>query len=290
MHKLIAQLQQAKSKPEKPLVCLTAYTAPAAHWMAPHCDFLLVGDSVAMVLYGMENTLGADLDMMIRHAGAVRRGAPDACIIVDMPAGTYEESTAQAVAHAQRVMKESGGDGVKIEGGIAMAPQVSALTHAGIPVLGHIGLLPQSAPREGGYKVKGRSEEAAQELIKDAQALEKAGAFAIVIEATVEPISAAISQAIRIPTIGIGASAQCDGQVLVSDDMLGLHYGRVPKFVKTYAAIGPQMSEAAKAFAADVRARRFPGPEHVYQDKNSAGEKTPIYGGGAQSGSIKGAA
>ncbi len=247
-----------------PLVCLTAYTAPMAKILDNHADLLLVGDSVGMVLYGMDNTLGVDLETMIRHGQAVMRGVQKACVILDMPFGTYEESPEQAYRNAARTMKETGCDGVKIEGGATMAETITYLSDRNIPVMAHIGLLPQSVLKEGGYKVKGRTDEEERTLLDDARAVEKAGAFAVVIEGTVEDVSAQITRTIGIPTIGIGASAACDGQILVTEDLLGMLEGLSPKFVKEYAQIGRLISEAAAAYAEDVKTRKFPGPDQVY--------------------------
>lgn len=247
-----------------PIVCLTAYTYPIARLLDPHVDLLLVGDSVAMVLHGHANTLGATMDMMIAHGQAVMRGASRACIVVDMPAGSYEDSVETAVASARRIVQETGCDAIKLEGGVAMAPQIAAIVAAGIPVMGHIGLLPQSVEKEGGYKIKGRSEANAEALYVDAKAVEAAGAFSTVIEGTIEPVAAEITRRIAIPTIGIGASAACDGQVLVTDDAIGLTVDRVPKFVKEYAHLRDIVAAAAAAYASDVRSRTFPAPEHLF--------------------------
>jgi 3-methyl-2-oxobutanoate hydroxymethyltransferase len=248
----------------QPIVCLTAYTYPIARLLDPHVDLLLVGDSVAMVLHGHANTLGATMDMMIAHGQAVMRGASRACIVVDMPAGSYEDSVETAVASARRSVQETGCDAIKLEGGVAMAPQIAAIVAAGIPVMGHIGLLPQSVEKEGGYKIKGRSEANAEALYVDAKAVEAAGAFSTVIEGTIEPVAAEITRRIAIPTIGIGASAACDGQVLVTDDAIGLTVDRVPKFVKEYAHLRDIVAAAAAAYASDVRSRTFPAPEHLF--------------------------
>jgi 3-methyl-2-oxobutanoate hydroxymethyltransferase len=261
--KTIPDIRAHKGRAEG-LVCLTAYTTPMAKIFDRHADLLLVGDSIGMVLYGMENTLGVDLDMMIRHGQAVMRGASRACVVVDMPFGTYEESPVQAYRNAARLMKESGCDAVKLEGGVAMAPTIKHLTAHNIPVMAHIGLLPQSVIKEGGYKIKGRTAESEAQIMADARAIEEAGAFAVVIEGTVEDVSAKITKAISIPTIGIGASASCDGQVLVADDMLGLHEGHTAKFVKKFANLAPDIDKAAAVYALEVRARTFPALEHTY--------------------------
>jgi 3-methyl-2-oxobutanoate hydroxymethyltransferase len=248
----------------EPIVCLTAYTYPIARLLDPHVDLLLVGDSVAMVLHGHPNTLGATMDMMVAHGQAVMRGSSRACVVVDMPAGSYEDSVENAVACAGRIMRETGCDAVKLEGGVAIAAQIAAIVAAGIPVMGHIGLLPQSVEKEGGYKIKGRSEANAEALYADAEAVEAAGAFSVVIEGTVEPVAAEITRRIAIPTVGIGASVTCDGQILVIDDAIGLTVDRVPKFVKEYALLRDVVSDAAAAYAKDVRSRAFPAPEHLF--------------------------
>lgn len=245
------------------LVCLTAYTTPIAKILDAHADLLLVGDSVGMVLYGMENTLGVDLEMMIRHGQAVMRANPKSCVIVDMPFGSYEESSEQALRNAMRILKETGCDGVKLEGGADMAPTIAHLTKRNVPVMAHIGLMPQSVVKEGGYKVKGRGAAETAQLLKDAKAIEEAGAFSVVIEGTIEDVAQQITKSISIPTIGIGASAACDGQVLVVDDMLGITE-RTAKFVKKYAGLAQDIDKAAAAYAAEVRARNFPSTEHTY--------------------------
>ncbi|MER9328906.1 3-methyl-2-oxobutanoate hydroxymethyltransferase [Mesorhizobium sp. M0152] len=252
-----------------PLVCLTAYTYPVARLLDPHVDLLLVGDSVAMVLHGHETTLGASIEMMIAHGKAVMRGSARACVVVDMPAGTYEDSATQAVASARRIMGETGCQAVKIEGGVDMARQIAAIAEAGIPVMGHIGLLPQSVEKDGGYKIKGRTDENVAALLADALAVEQAGAFSVVIEGTIEAVAAEITRRIAIPTIGIGASGDCDGQILVIDDMVGLTVDRVPKFVKEYADLRSVIAHAAERYASEVRSRTFPGPSHVFSAANS---------------------
>jgi 3-methyl-2-oxobutanoate hydroxymethyltransferase len=250
-----------------PIATLTAYTYPIAKLLDPHCELLLVGDSVAMVLHGHKNTLGATIEMMILHGQAVMRGSKRACIVVDLPAGSYETSPEQALETARRVHAETGCSAVKLEGGVDVARQIAAIVAAGIPVMGHIGLQPQSVEKEGGYKIKGKSENNVAALYRDAEAVEKAGAFALVIEGTIEDVAAGITSAIRIPTIGIGASAACDGQILVTDDALGLTVDRVPKFVKEYARLRDAISAAAETYADEVRSRTFPGEAHVFRNK-----------------------
>ncbi len=248
----------------RPIVSLTAYTTPIARLLDPHCDLLLVGDSVGMVLYGMDSTLAVTLDMMIAHGQAVMRGVEHACVIVDMPFGSYQESKEQAFRNAARIMQETGCDGVKLEGGEEMAETVEFLVKRGIPVFGHVGLMPQQVNTVGGFRSLGRDDEEANRIRRDAQAIAEAGAFALVIEGTVEPLAREITQTLSIPTIGIGASPACDGQILVSDDMLGLFQDFTPRFVKRFTELAPQVSDAAKAYAEEVRTRSFPGPEHVF--------------------------
>ncbi len=255
-------IRQAKGA--VPIVCLTAYTYPIARLLDPHVDLLLVGDSVAMVLHGHETTLGATMDMMILHGQAVMRGARKACVVVDMPAGSYEGSVPLAVASARRIVEETGCHAVKLEGGVDVAEQIAAIVAAGIPVMGHIGLQPQSVEKDGGYKIKGKTPENVAALYKDAEAVEKAGAFSLVIEGTVESVAADLTHAISIPTIGIGASVDCDGQILVIDDMIGLTVDRVPKFVKAYAHLRETVAKAAEAYASEVRSRAFPAPQHTF--------------------------
>ncbi|MER8647116.1 3-methyl-2-oxobutanoate hydroxymethyltransferase [Mesorhizobium sp. M0586] len=256
-----------------PVVCLTAYTYPVARLLDDHVDLLLVGDSVAMVLHGHKTTLGASLEMMIAHGQAVMRGSSKACVVVDMPAGSYETSAAQALASARRISEETGCEAVKLEGGVEVALQIAAIVTAGIPVMGHIGLHPQSVEKDGGYKIKGRTPENVAALMRDADAVAKAGAFSLVIEGTVETVAADLTRHITIPTIGIGASRDCDGQILVIDDMVGLTVDRVPKFVKEYADLRSAVADAAARYAAEVRSRTFPGPGHVFSaasDKDKA--------------------
>lgn len=250
----------------QPIVMLTAYTARQAQLLDAHCDLLLVGDSLGQVIYGLPSSVPVTLDMMAAHGAAVVRGSYHAAVIVDMPFGSYEEAPAQAFANASRLLKETGCAGVKLEGGAAMAETVTFLVQRGIPVMGHIGLTPQAVNVLGGYNARGRSEEEATKILDDAKALDDAGAFAIVIEGVVEPIAIEVTSVVSCPTIGIGASAQCDGQVLVTEDMLGM-FDRVPRFVKRYAEISEIISAAASCYAEEVRARSFPGMEQTYQPK-----------------------
>lgn len=254
----------AAHKGGAPVVCITAHSAPMAGFMDPHVDLLLVGDSLGMMVYGMDTTVGVTLDMMIAHGKAVMRGSAKACVIVDLPFGSYQASPVDAFKAAARVMAETGCAGVKLEGGVAMAPTVSYLVERGIPVVGHIGLTPQSVNVLGGFRVQGRSKPEARALVEDAQALAAAGAFAIVIEGTVEPLAREITKSCSAVTIGIGASAGCDGQVIVAEDILGLYSAFMPKFAKRYALLGDEVSKAVSTYAADVRARRFPAPENTY--------------------------
>lgn len=251
-------------KGAEPVVMLTAYTMPAAKMLDPHVDLLLVGDSLGMVLYGMESTLPVSLDMMIQHGKAVMRGSQKAGVIVDMPFGSYQESPAQAFRNAARVMAETGCLGVKLEGGAEMAETVHFLVERGIPVMGHIGLTPQHVNTLGGFRSQGRTPEEAAKIMGDGKAISDAGAFSIVVEGTVEPLAREITRQISAVTIGIGGSPACDGQVLVSEDILGLFNEFQPKFVKRYANLAEQVSDAAAAYAAEVRARTFPGPEHCF--------------------------
>jgi 3-methyl-2-oxobutanoate hydroxymethyltransferase len=253
----------AKRKGGEPIVALTAYHAHTARIIDPYVDFLLVGDSLGMVMHGYETTVPVPLDLMIMHARAVVRGSTTALVVVDMPFGSYEESPAVAFRNAARVMKETGCGAIKLEGGRHMAETVRYLTDRGIPVMSHIGLTPQAINTIGSFKPRGRfrSEWAAFE--EDARAIADAGAFAVVLEALAELLAARITRQIAIPTIGIGASAECDGQILVLEDLLGLS-PRVPRFVKEYAQIGAAIESAVKSFAGDVRNRAFPGAEHTY--------------------------
>ncbi len=248
----------------EPLVVLAAYTASMARLQDPHADIILVGDSLGMVLYGMDNTLGVTLDMMIAHGTAVTRSSKKACVIVDMPWSTYQESPQTAYRACARVLAQTGAQAVKVEGGAEIARTIAFLTGRGIPVMGHVGLLPQSLNVQGGFRVQGRQEEDAKRILSDAIAVAEAGAFSMVIEGVVEPLARAITETVRIPTIGIGASPACDGQVLVSEDILGLFLDFTPRFVKRYAELGVAIDEATARFAADVRARRFPGAEHCF--------------------------
>ncbi len=248
-----------------PLVVLTAYTTPIARLVDAHCDIALVGDSVGMVLHGMPSTLGVTMEMMILHGRAVVRGCEKAMPVIDMPFGSYEESPVQAFRNASRLMGETGAPAVKLEGGLHMAETIAFLTARGVPVMAHVGLTPQAINTLGGYKVVGREGEAAK-VVADARAVEDAGAFAVVLEKVPMGLAGQITVALSIPTIGIGAGVDCDGQVLVVDDMLGLFTAFRPKFVKRFGALGEAADVAIAAYAAQVRARTFPGPEHSFPD------------------------
>lgn len=249
-----------------PIVSLTAYTTPMAQMMDEHCDFVLVGDSVGMVLHGLPSTLGVTMEMMILHGQAVARGLSRAMMVVDMPFGSYEEGPAQAFRNAATLMAETGAAAVKLEGGRHMAETIGFLVARGVPVMAHIGLTPQSINTLGGYKVQGRGA-AAEALVADARAVDQAGAFSVVLEKVPATLADEITAAISIPTIGIGASVGCDGQILVVDDMLGLFTAFKPKFVKRYGNLGEDGEAAITAYAEEVRSRRFPAPEHVFSDK-----------------------
>lgn len=252
-----------------PIVSLTAYTTPMARMMDAHCDFVLVGDSVGMVLHGMPSTLGVTMEMMILHGAAVARGLSNAMLVVDMPFGSYEESPDQAFANAATLMRETGAAAIKLEGGAHMAETIAFLTARGIPVMAHIGLTPQSINTLGGYKVQGRDKQA-EAVQADARAVAEAGAFAVVLEKVPQGLADRITAEVAIPTIGIGASAGCDGQILVVDDMLGFFTAFKPKFVKRYADLGPAAEAAIAEYAAEVRARSFPAAEHVFADQAPA--------------------
>jgi 3-methyl-2-oxobutanoate hydroxymethyltransferase len=252
----------------KPVVCLTCYHAHTAKLLDNHVDLMLVGDSLGMVMHGLETTVGVTLDMMITHAKAVMRGSKRALVVVDLPFGSYEESPSVAFRSAARVLQETGATAVKLEGGARMAETIQYLTQRGIPVMAHIGLTPQMVHVKGGFRTVGRTEEEWPAILADAKAVSDAGAFAVVLEGMAEPLAARITAEIPIPTIGIGASPACDGQVLVLEDMLGLN-PNPPKFVRQYAQLGPAIEAAVRSYAEDVRARRFPGAENVYPMKKA---------------------
>jgi 3-methyl-2-oxobutanoate hydroxymethyltransferase len=250
----------------EPLVMLTAYTARQAQLLDAHCDLLLVGDSLGQVIYGLPSTVPVTLEMMANHGAAVVRGSYHALVVIDMPFGSYEASPEQAFASAAFLLKQTGAAAVKLEGGAAMAPTVAFLVQRGIPVMGHVGLTPQAVNVLGGYGARGGSQAEAEKILSDARALDEAGAFAIVIEGVLEPIAIAATKAVSCPTIGIGASAQCDGQVLVTEDMLGM-FERVPRFVKRYEDIAGLIDRSVARYAEEVRARTFPSEEQTYQPK-----------------------
>ncbi|MGR3484526.1 MAG: 3-methyl-2-oxobutanoate hydroxymethyltransferase [Paracoccaceae bacterium] len=247
-----------------PIVSLTSYHAHTAAIVDRHADFILVGDSLGMVMHGMESTVGVPLDLMVMHGRAVVRGTRRALVVVDLPFGSYEESPAVAFRNAAHVMKETGCGAVKLEGGARMAETIRFLTQRGVPVMAHVGLTPQSVNTMGGFKVQGRDEAAWQVHVDDAVAVAEAGAFAVVVEGVVEELADRITAAVDIPTIGIGASAGCDGQILVLEDMLGLSPW-TPKFVKVYGRLGPMIEEAVEAYAEEVRTRAFPTEDQVYR-------------------------
>ncbi|MEN3791336.1 3-methyl-2-oxobutanoate hydroxymethyltransferase [Fulvimarina sp. MAC3] len=250
-----------------PIVSLTAYSAVTAQLVEAHVDFVLVGDSLGMVEHGMASTISVTLDMMILHGASVVRGTREALVIVDMPFGSYEASEQKAFESAARIMAETGCGAVKLEGGVAMASTIRYLTERGIPVCAHVGLTPQAVNSLGGFRSQGHDEASRTKILGDAKAVEDAGAFAVVIEGVVEPLAVEITQVLSIPTIGIGASNACDGQILVLEDMLGLT-PRVPRFVKRFGAIGTQIEEAVADYAREVRSRAFPGPENVYKPRS----------------------
>lgn len=250
----------------EPIVMLTAYTARMAQLLDPVCDMLLVGDSLGQVIYGLPSTVPVTLEMMCAHGAAVVRGSYHSVVVVDLPFGSYEASPEIAFASAARVLKETGAAAVKMEGGEAMAPTVQFLTARGIPVMGHVGLTPQAVNALGGYGARGRSKEEAKKIVADAKAIADAGAFSLVVEGVVEPIAIEVTQKVACPVIGIGASAQCDGQVLVAEDMLGM-FERVPRFVKRYEELADVIGKAAQNYATEVRSRSFPGGDQTYQPK-----------------------
>ena len=260
------QRRKVDGRTAEPLVMLTAYTARQAQLLDPHCDMLLVGDSLGQVIYGLPSTLAVTLDMMIAHGAAVVRGSYHSLVLVDMPFGSYEASPAHAFASASRIMAETGAAGVKLEGGVAMADTIAFLSQRGVPVMAHVGLTPQAVNALGGYGARGKSEAEHAKILADARAVADAGAFAMVIEGVMEDIAVAVTDSVSIPVIGIGASAHCDGQVLVTEDMLGM-FERTPRFVKRFDDIAATIDRAAQQYAADVRARAFPTEEQVYRPK-----------------------
>ena len=254
---------QSISKKRK-IVSLTAYTAPVAAALDPYCDLLLVGDSVAMVLYGMQGTQGANIEMMVRHGKAVVSHSSNAMVVVDLPYGTYEHSEELAVKSAKEIIKKTGACGVKLEGGMAIESQIKSITSAGIPVLGHIGLLPQKFSNTSEFRITGRDETEADQLQKDLEAVTTAGAFGVVLEGIIEPVARQLSINARIPLIGIGASVSCHGQILVTDDLIGLYADFTPKFVKKYANVQDIIQKAAQAYSEDVISQKFPDKSHCF--------------------------
>jgi len=259
----------------EPIVSLTAYHAHTAAIADPYVDFLLVGDSLGMVMHGYESTVPVPLELMIMHAKAVVRGSRKALVVVDLPFGSYEESPSVAFRNAARVMKETDCGAVKLEGGAHMAETIAFLVRRGIPVMAHIGLTPQSINVMGGFKTQGRTTDEWAPIVEDAKAVSEAGAFAVVLEAMAEPLAARITREIAAPTIGIGASAACDGQILVMEDMLGLS-PRVPKFVKEFGRLGEAIRSAIAGYADEVKARTFPAPEHTYALRDAAPAPTAV--------------
>ena len=247
----------------EPIVCLTAYTAPVAQILDAHCDLLLVGDSVGMVVHGMPNTVGVTLEMMILHGQAVMRGSQRAMVVIDMPFGSYEGGPEIAFANATRVLKETGAQAVKVEAGPSIGATIAYLVERGIPVMGHVGLRPQAVNVDGKFRAKGRTREERAKVLAESRAADEAGAFAIVVEGVDETLAPEITAAVKAPTVGIGASAKCDGQILVTDDLLGL-FDWTPKFVRRYADVKGVIDKAAASYAADVRARRFPAAAETY--------------------------
>ena len=253
----------------EPIVCLTAYDAPTAALLDDHCDLLLVGDSVGMVVHGLPNTVGVTMEMMILHGQAVMRGARRAMVVVDMPFGSYEGGREIAYENCARMMKETGAQAVKLESGPTVPETIAYLVQRGIPVMGHVGLRPQAVLTDGAFKAKGRTEEERQRVIAEAQATADAGAFSIVIEGVAEGLAREITEAVSVPTVGIGASAACDGQILVTPDMLGL-FDWTPKFVRKYADLRGGIDRAVAGYAADVKGRRFPAEVETYFSKKPA--------------------
>ncbi len=263
----VPDIRAMKSKAK--IVMLTAYTKPMAQLIDAHCDVLLVGDSLGMVVYGMDNTLNVSLDTMIMHTQAVMRGSQHAMVMLDMPFGSYQASVEQAYRNCARAMAESGCQALKLEGGAELIATVEFLVARGIPVMPHIGLMPQRVHEMGGFKAQGREEDAAQKWVNIAKQFESAGAFGVLIEGTVEPVARAVTEALTIPTIGIGASPACDGQVLVTEDVTGLFTDFTPKFAKRYADVGAEIGKAAEAYAKEVRDGSFPSLVHCFGVKKS---------------------
>lgn len=271
--KSILDIKAFKGRTDTKMVCLTAYAAPMARRADRHADLLLVGDSLGMVLYGLPSTLGVTLDMMVAHGRTVVLHSSEALVVVDLPFGSYQESPAQAFGSAARLMMETGCAAVKLEGGVEMAETVDFLVQRGIPVMGHIGLKPQSFNQAGGYKVTGRTDEDAARLLADAKALEDAGVFSMVLEGMDSDTASMITRQVSVPTVGIGAGAACDGQILVTDDLLGISFAPRPKFAKAYAELGAAADEAFAAYAQEVREGAFPSASHSYARSGDKGVK-----------------
>ncbi len=273
MKKTVATFKQAKADGKK-LTMLTAYDYSTASLVdGAGIDGILVGDSLGNVMLGYEDTISVTMEDMIHHGAAVARGAKNCLVVIDMPFMSYQESIEEAVHNAGRLMKEGRANAVKLEGGASVAAQIKAITDAGIPVMAHLGLTPQSINAFGGYKVQGKTEAAAKKLLQDAKAVEEAGAFSVVLECVPSALAAMVTESLSIPTIGIGAGSDCDGQILVYQDLLGMFSDFTPKFVKRYADIGSSMKEAFKAYIADVQSGAFPGPEHGYKIADEVIEK-----------------
>lgn len=256
-----------KMKGETPIVSLTAYGEPLASLIDEHIDILLVGDSLGMVLYGMPSTIPVSLEAMVAHGKAVVEASRHALVVIDMPFASYQESPEQAFRNAARIIKETGAQAVKMEGGLELVDTVRFVAERGIPVMPHIGLKPQHMLAQGGYRYQGKTPEQAALLIEEAKAFERVGAFSLLLEGLVESVATDVTRAITIPTIGIGASAKCDGQVLVSEDMLGMH-DKTPRFVRTFADLGPQITQAAADYANAVRERSFPAEQECFTPKH----------------------
>jgi 3-methyl-2-oxobutanoate hydroxymethyltransferase len=260
-----ASRETSNSETPRKIVCLTAYDYPTARLLDEvGVDVLLVGDSLAMVALGYDSTLPVTLDEMLHHARAVRRGTKHALLVADMPFGSYHADTAESLRNAVRFIKEAGVEAVKVEGGERRLELIARLTEAEIPVMGHIGLTPQSVNALGGYRVQGKTTDSAEQLLRDARAVEAAGAFAVVLEAVPRELAAQITRELRIPTIGIGAGPDCDGQILVVHDLLGLTFAQIPKFARQYANIGEVISNAVREYTADVRSGNFPSDHESY--------------------------
>lgn len=264
MAKRITVKEILNRKGKQPIVCLTAYTAPFAKLIDKNVDILLVGDSLGMVLYGMDSTLSVTVDMMVNHGRAVVKSSSHACVVVDMPFGSYQESPSQAFASAAKIMAETNCQAVKLEGGVEMVETISFLVERGVPVMGHVGLMPQRFSSYGGYGYHGKTNDAKKKIMDDAIAVQRAGAFSVVIEAVTEGLAREVAEGLEIPVIGIGGSPMCDGQILVSEDMLGLFTDFKPKFVKHYSNLAVQIEKAAEKYAEEVRERVFPAPENCF--------------------------